>query len=50
MKYSFSGASKRHFTRPSISEGKRGHIGSHLDIPALLSTLELRQLVAAMVD
>ncbi len=50
MNYSFYGASTRHSTRPGNRMGKRGHIGSQLDIPALLSTLELRQLVAAMVD
>jgi hypothetical protein len=50
MNYQFSGANMRHSTRPCISKGKHGHMVSQLAIPALLSTLELRQLVAAMVD
>ncbi|WAT17857.1 hypothetical protein OZN62_13220 [Aurantiacibacter sp. MUD11] len=50
MNHTFSGASKRHFTRPGIGQGNRGQIDSKSDLPGILSTLELRRLVAAMVD
>ncbi len=50
MNYTFSGASKRHSSRPGTSQGNHGHIDSKFDLPGILSTLELRRLVAEMVD
>ena len=50
MNYILTGASEHQTSRPCENKGKHGEAGSQLDFPALLSTLELRQLVAAMVD
>ncbi|WP_427968831.1 hypothetical protein [Altererythrobacter sp.] len=50
MIHSFSGANTRRSTSPGMSKGNQGHSGGQSDLHALLSNLELRQLVAAMVD
>ena len=51
MKYNYLGARKRRTTSPSASTGSNNErtIGRQ-GLPAVLSTLELRRLVAAMVD
>jgi hypothetical protein len=50
MSTTFSGASTRHCTRSGTSRGNHGHIDNTATMPGLLSTLELRRLVAEMVD
>lgn len=50
MNYIISGASEHQTPRTCENKGKQVEAGNQLDFPALLSTLELRRLVAAMVD
>ncbi|MEL1251559.1 hypothetical protein [Aurantiacibacter gilvus] len=46
----FAGAHKHQNTLPCESKGPQAQTGNQSSFPALLSTLELRRLVAAMVD
>lgn len=46
----FAGAHKHQNTRPCESKGAQARTGNQPTHPALLSTRELRRLVAAMVD
>lgn len=46
----FAGAHAHQNTRPCESKGVQAQTGDQPAFPALLSTLELRRLVAAMVD
>ncbi|WP_338242504.1 hypothetical protein [Aurantiacibacter hainanensis] len=50
MNNTFSGADKRQSNRPGTSQGNHGNIDNNSNLPGILSTLELRRLVAAMVD
>lgn len=50
MNNTFSGANSRHFTRSGTSRGTNGHADLNANMPGILSTLELRRLVAEMVD
>lgn len=50
MNTTFSGANTRHSTRAGTSRGNRGQIDNTANMPGILSTLELRRLVAEMID
>lgn len=50
MNNTFSGANARQSDRSGTSRSNRGHVDNNANMPGILSTLELRRLVAAMVD
>lgn len=50
MNYNFSGASKRHTNFPGTRAGCNGRMAGQQSSPAFLSPMELRRLVAEMVD
>lgn len=50
MNYTNTGAAKRHMISPRKVPASNAPMARHSTFPAMLSTIELRRLVAAMVD
>ncbi|WP_162925277.1 hypothetical protein [Aurantiacibacter odishensis] len=50
MNNTFSGADARQPNRSGTSRSNHGYVDHNANMPGILSTLELRRLVAAMVD